>query len=148
MFFEIVCICGGFWQIQSHMLGVKFLWIYGFEHFILNIFRITKPQYTDSCTKFFRVKLFKTIQQSVKNSPLKYLVYTVASWLLCDNHWHNTYQHVNTSICCIITLIGTIYTANILYSKLTVLIMFHSHDNKYLKIVWRSFWMFMPNNIH
>ena len=27
-------------------------WIYGFEHFVLNTFHITKPQYTVSSTKF------------------------------------------------------------------------------------------------
>ena len=80
MFFAIVCICGGFWKIHLHILRVKFSWIYGFEHFVLNIFHIIKPQYiaTVSCTKF-QGKLFKTNQPFEKISPLKCLVYTLAS---------------------------------------------------------------------
>ena len=58
-----------------YVLRVNFSWIYGFEHFVLNIFQITKPQYTISCTKLQG----KTIQKSEKLSPSKYLVYTVAS---------------------------------------------------------------------
>ena len=114
------------------------LWICTFcVHYYLNYRTTVYRQLQFSRQNFSR--LFKT----KKVSPSSY---TIASWSLCNNHWHNTdYQHVNTFICYIITLIGT--TANILHLKLTVLTMFHCHDNKYLKFVWQSFQVFMPKII-
>ena len=41
------------------------MWIYGFEHFVLNISQITKPQYTGVMEdENFKVKNFEVIQKS------------------------------------------------------------------------------------
>ena len=53
------------WVLANAITYFKGEIFYGFEHFVLNIFQITKPQYTDSCTKFqgktFQDHIFITI---------------------------------------------------------------------------------------